>query len=684
MPKIRPYTQQTTAQGTIGGRSATASDFGFGQEIESFGNTVQATAKFVQKEKENQEVEDAQLRMAEARQHWTEDYLNRQNSSAPGDMSMGEGMRKDMDGYFEKMGNDYTTDAAKKYVKLHGSSMTTSFFSKSLVYQRSQARAKARANVSAAIDAAQNSVYADPSTYENTKNALLADVRNGAGVYRFLKNDAEKSKIEKKIVDDISVAAGMAAIRDPMVRAQILGQYSGGGGKADESKLPEFFRDLDFDKKDRLIRTAKAYQKQEDGVARKALVQQVKNHEAYVALNSAPPPTDEQLTRLDFKDDETGWKTYNAMLVAATTIEDTADMKFDDGWEEIQKLKPTDAEVDDPAFADKVSIYEQSVKLFTARTKAVIADPIQAEMNRDYAPGTGGITPIEFDKPEQLVDDIIKRLPVAEDISSKKGLPLKILSKAESKVFAERFSRMGVDDQMDMLAELSQKKPEIITPLFDQAVPGGSSIRAAAGIVASEPDSIQNGEYRDQTVGYILLGENLMKSATSKGSEGEKAFRSKQLPSISDMYKQIKSMGEYEDMSIEFVKTLPDAMEAVRAHYVGKKASDGEVDFSVSSDVSAFKDSVKTVIGSPSKVGSTKVIRPWGMSENDFLEGVRARVPATYGSYGLRKPMGAPASVYEVIQGGVTGMYIDLDKPVPLFEKDFDAVTGPTSSAGGQ
>jgi hypothetical protein len=664
MPRIKAYTQQTTAQGQARTRRATASDFGFGDALAEVGKDFER----IQQEQTNREIEDAQLKMAQARQQWSEEYLNRTRNAAPGDMSVADTMRSEMQGYFEQMGEGYQSREARRYIQLHGTSMTTGFFTRGLEFQRAKAGQYAAEQVKTATTTAQDIVGADPSQYAAVVAPLKADIKNGIGVYRHLANDPIKERLIRESVDSIAMSASASAIRDPHVRAQILGQYpSDKVRKVNEAALPDFFRELSANDRLRIVSQARRYQKQDDATARKALVATVRNHEAYITLNGHPPPASEQLSRGDFRDDAEGWEMYSAMLKAGGVVGWASEMPFKEGFEKIQELRPGDGDLSDPTYAGKVKLYDQAVKMYARRAKAIAEDQVQVAIDNDYAPGSGGIPSITTDDPTKWVDEITTRAPAVQSIAEHRELPLKVLTNQEALVMRQTIDRIPVDQQLDLMRSMSKKLPTMVTPLFDQLSPGDATLRASAGIMASPGGAIQNDENRDQAAGYILLGRNIMSLPGGKGAAGERSVKKDQLPTTSEMMDVVYGISDYDNTSIEFVKTLPDMMEAVKAHYVGKLASQGVFNFSIDDHKSEFKKSLKTVIGEPSEVGHSKVFKPWGMSENDFQESVRARVPLTYGSYGLRKPFGAPASVYEVVRAGVaTSFYIDLDKPTQL------------------
>ena len=227
MARIREYTQQTSVSGEVGGRRASAEDFGFGREMQEFGNTVQNVGAYIKQEQERKEVEDASAKMSEARQQWTETYLKRQETAAPGDMTMAPTMKQEMDSYFGTMAEGYSSSAAKKYVKMHGTSMTTDFFSRSLQYQQAQAGRKAVADFQVETDVQGNTVFMDPTQYDATIAKRKFDMEQGIGSRRFLKNDPNAAKLEQDAVQRIAWNAGQGALKNPAARGFIVGNIQG-------------------------------------------------------------------------------------------------------------------------------------------------------------------------------------------------------------------------------------------------------------------------------------------------------------------------------------------------------------------------------------------------------------------------------------------------------------------------
>ena len=227
MARIREYTQQTSVGGEVGGRRATSEDFGFGKEMQQFGETVTNVAAYVKQDQERKEVEDASIKMSEARQQWTETYLKRQDSAMPGDMSMAPTMKQEMGEYFSTMEDGYSSRAAKKYIKMHGTGMTTDFFARGLQYQQAQAGRKAVSDFQVETDVQGNTVFADQTQYDSIIAKRTFDMVNGIGARKYIRNDPNASKLEQDAVQKIAWSAGQGALKNPAARGFIVGNIQG-------------------------------------------------------------------------------------------------------------------------------------------------------------------------------------------------------------------------------------------------------------------------------------------------------------------------------------------------------------------------------------------------------------------------------------------------------------------------
>lgn len=228
MARIREYTQQTSVSGEVGGRRATSEDFGFGRELQNFGDTMQSVGAYIKQDKERREVDDAQIKMAEARQQWAQNYKDREQKLEPGDMSFAPTLRTEMQDYFGQMAENYSSKAAKDYVRLHGTNLTTGFFAQGLQYQQHQAGVKAIADVGNRKAADADVVYMNPQLYDMVRGSYDFDSSNGIGTaFSILKNDPRKETMTREYTENLAWHAGQGWLKNPANRGHVVGSLQG-------------------------------------------------------------------------------------------------------------------------------------------------------------------------------------------------------------------------------------------------------------------------------------------------------------------------------------------------------------------------------------------------------------------------------------------------------------------------
>lgn len=721
MPRIREYTQQTSAQGAIDTRRATEADFGYGQQMQQFGGTLQEVGAYIKQEDDRREIEDATVKMAQARQQWTETYISRQQNMQPGDMSMAPSMRKEMSDYFASMSDGYKSDKAKNYIRMNGGAITTDFFVRGLQHQQQQAGIKAVSDHENRVAADAKTLAASPDMYNSIVTSLKFDIENGVGAYEYLKNSPRKDEFKREAIEKLAWASAMTASENPMMRAMFMhllpkdamseeqlgskiAEMEKRGAsdseiatfikmnrpnaavqigeatyakdeKLKDEPLPQWFKDLSFDKRAAFMKSVAANQHRDDAVALQALRQKVADDDAYIRLYGQRP--EKTLTQADFKDNAIGWETYSAMLKAADTMVVATKIPIEQGITMVESLKPKEG---DPAFAQKAKEYDEAARLFAGRWKEIKADPISAAMNSRFSAGQSPLVPMSVTSPEKWADELSVRIPQSKAVESAWGLrgaTPNILSKPEADAMGKVFDQLSIDKQFEAINTLTTRfkdDPSAVAGLFKQIAPGNSSINAAAYYATKRPDITQGGETRDNVVGHILSGMKAMKPEKGKGMEAEKAVQRAGMPSATDALKILSSMNGYSDgVSPEFQIGLEKQIEVVMAHYVGKQISKGQFNLNLKEgdNSSAFEKSVETVLGKPVRFGSTRVLKPWGMKEDEFIRGVEERVNSAVGKqvsgYGLMHEAGVAGDVYRVLEGGVaTNILINMASEVPL------------------
>ena len=234
---VREYNRQFGAQSADQGRRATPEDFGSANGLQDLAQGMTSAALIMQRHEENREISDAQLKMAESDAVWDEKRQQLQKEAQPG-VSTATKIKDDMTGYFTQMAGNYKTDAARNYVRLHGTRLTTQNFNQSSAFDVDLV-VKDRFNTMKKVDEInERIVVADPSKYQQVKDAMMFDVENQIGIYNFPGDARHKLALKAATSASLEKLAYMAAqgdLQNPAVRGMIVGSVKAAASSSDLS-----------------------------------------------------------------------------------------------------------------------------------------------------------------------------------------------------------------------------------------------------------------------------------------------------------------------------------------------------------------------------------------------------------------------------------------------------------------
>lgn len=276
--------------------------------------------------------------------------------------------------------------------------------------------------------------------------------------------------------------------------------------------------------------------------------------------------------------------------------------------------------------------YELANKRFAAVVQAADSvnrarqeDPMLfAQQNR-----IGSAAQLNFNDQAAFAQELSRRTGVAQTMQQTYGAPFALLSKAEAQTLNQGFQRMTSQQKLGYLNAIrtTVTDPAAYRAIMQQVAPD-SPVTAMAGIILQKqnpmvvPGWMNDTVYKQQDVAAIMLeGEALMNP--TKGAKGEDGRPGKTLP-----------MPKEEDIRSQFTNVVGRAFaadpnganfayQAVKAYYAGKSARDGDVSGQL--DSGRLKEAVNAVVGGVSDInGKGEVVRPWGMSEERFKNGLKA------------------------------------------------------------
>lgn len=222
---VREYNRQFGAQSADQGRRATPEDFGSAHGLQDLAQGMTSAASIMQRHEENREISDAQLKMAESDAVWDEKRQQLQKEAQPG-VSTATKIKDDMTGYFTQMAGNYKTDAARNYVRLHGTRLTTQNFNQSSAFDVDLVVKDRFNKIDGIFDGAQKLVYSDPSQYEAKKSAILFDAKNRIGVFDMPGDARVQVALDKEVqkrVEGLALMAAQGDLQNPAVRGMIVG-----------------------------------------------------------------------------------------------------------------------------------------------------------------------------------------------------------------------------------------------------------------------------------------------------------------------------------------------------------------------------------------------------------------------------------------------------------------------------
>lgn len=229
---VREYNRQFGAQSADQGRRATPEDFGSANGLQDLAQGMTSAALIMQRHEENREISDAQPKMAESYAVWYEKRQQLQKEAQPG-VSTATKIKEDMTVYFTQMAGNYKTDAARNYVRLHGARLTTQNFNQSSAFDVDLV-VKDRFNTMKKVDEInERIVVADPSKYQQVKDAMMFDVENQIGIYNFPGDARHKLALKAATSASLEKLAYMAAqgdLQNPAVRGMIVGSVKSQSG----------------------------------------------------------------------------------------------------------------------------------------------------------------------------------------------------------------------------------------------------------------------------------------------------------------------------------------------------------------------------------------------------------------------------------------------------------------------
>jgi hypothetical protein len=216
MADIKTYTSSVVAQGA----QADASAFGAPQAraLGSLAQGAMDVATALRKEEIQQDTNDVQVKMMEARAYWAQQLRDRANQAQPGDETFADRLKDDMTQYFDNLSQTAKTPHGQQIFRTMSAAATTEFYGEGLAAQAQLAGQNAKLNMEKMAQSGGQLLMVQPEKRES----VLADLQQYVNTIPGISN-ALRQQLYFDNANKLNASAVMAQIqRNPdLLLAQI-------------------------------------------------------------------------------------------------------------------------------------------------------------------------------------------------------------------------------------------------------------------------------------------------------------------------------------------------------------------------------------------------------------------------------------------------------------------------------
>jgi hypothetical protein len=211
MARIPTYTPQVEATGQIGGRGATANDFGssaagyLGAGMIDAGDTLYKVA-------EQNEVATATTQLAKFRSEQTVALKQKMATSPAGDPSFASSFTEQMQDQLTKIGGNFSTRGGQMAFQRMAGETSASLSEAAGSYQVLSAGFKAKQDYLGALDANRNTLLADPTQFDSVLRSTTAALADPAGPYANMPAD-QREHLARQTRSELALSAAQGVIR---------------------------------------------------------------------------------------------------------------------------------------------------------------------------------------------------------------------------------------------------------------------------------------------------------------------------------------------------------------------------------------------------------------------------------------------------------------------------------------
>lgn len=192
MGTIRQYLPDESPYAEIGGRRASARDFGAGVDFGGLAQETRQAASTLLQAQQAGEVSDVHVQLSNARAKWTKELLDQSQTDAVNDPDFAEKFTEKMNNDLAAIGSGSGTVAGQRAAQQGVADMVADFTGRAGVFQAQAAGVKAKNDYQTYLNNGQTTLFYDPSQFDVVLKDAQAALDNPAGPYARLPASARE------------------------------------------------------------------------------------------------------------------------------------------------------------------------------------------------------------------------------------------------------------------------------------------------------------------------------------------------------------------------------------------------------------------------------------------------------------------------------------------------------------
>lgn len=266
----------------------------------------------------------------------------------------------------------------------------------------------------------------------------------------------------------------------------------------------------------------------------------------------------------------------------------------------------------------------RKAKIFERTAAAVKADPLTAAAERGVV---GELAPLDVSNPQRLAEGLQARRPQAEAASAWAGRAVSVLTRTESAALADMLSGATIAEKQQLIGGLKDGLDDrAFGAMMAQLTPDAPMTAYAGrlGALEAQKAGTRGPMFTPGSASVLVLeGDSLLNPSPAQRAQDGKA-PAFPMPTETERREVFNlHVGELFESAPEAFQTMRQATDAA---YAAMSAREG--DYSGDINEKRYRKALDTVSGGVVEVNGRRVLKPFSMNEDQFIDAIDGTTPA--------------------------------------------------------